>query len=192
MLLHGNSPVMNHVGTQRAWSQKAPLSARAFEAPSAWAFVMSLLVTDTDTETAVETNLASKDSHWVFVNEEISDAEIMELSHSSLGRMTVIRQVFPLWKDSNANCMWNNHRISSRLCDPQEGYVQSLEVVAAMCPMTPVVGGPEVRDRRVVRSRYGRKQVWFSGAEEYPRFRQVRGSQNKSEPEALKANRFRV
>ncbi|XP_048102525.1 glutamate receptor ionotropic, delta-1 isoform X2 [Alosa alosa] len=76
---------------------------------------------------AVETNLASKDSHWVFVNEEISDAEIMELSHSSLGRMTVIRQVFPLWKDSNANCMWNNHRISSRLCDPQEGYVQSLE-----------------------------------------------------------------
>ncbi|XP_012693184.2 glutamate receptor ionotropic, delta-1 [Clupea harengus] len=76
---------------------------------------------------AVETNLASKDSHWVFVNEEISDAEIMELTHSSLGRMTVIRQVFPQWRDSNANCMWNNHRISSRLCEPQEGYVQSLE-----------------------------------------------------------------
>uniref|UniRef100_A0A8C9RAX3 Glutamate receptor n=1 Tax=Scleropages formosus TaxID=113540 RepID=A0A8C9RAX3_SCLFO len=77
---------------------------------------------------AVETNLASKDSHWVFVNEEISDAEILELAHSALGRMTIIRQIFPLWKDSNARCMRNNHRISSLLCDPQEGYLQSLEV----------------------------------------------------------------
>ncbi|XP_048842702.1 glutamate receptor ionotropic, delta-1 isoform X1 [Brienomyrus brachyistius] len=77
---------------------------------------------------AVETNLASKDSHWVFVNEEISDAEILELAHSALGRLTVIRQIFPLWKDSNARCMRNNHRISSLLCDPQEGYLQSLEV----------------------------------------------------------------
>ncbi|KAK1794369.1 hypothetical protein P4O66_011248 [Electrophorus voltai] len=77
---------------------------------------------------AVETNLASKDSHWVFVNEEISDTEIMELAHSALGRMTVIRQIFPLWKDSSVNCMRNSHRISSLLCDPQEGYLQSLEV----------------------------------------------------------------
>ncbi|XP_077062023.1 glutamate receptor ionotropic, delta-1 isoform X1 [Siphateles boraxobius] len=77
---------------------------------------------------AVETNLASKDSHWVFVNEEISDAEIMELAHSSLGRMTVVRQIFPLWRDSSVSCMRNNHRISSLLCDPQEGYLQSLEV----------------------------------------------------------------
>nr|XP_029540492.1 glutamate receptor ionotropic, delta-1-like isoform X2 [Oncorhynchus nerka] len=77
---------------------------------------------------AVETNLASKDSHWVFVNEEISDTEIMELAHSALGRMTVIRQIFPLWRDSNVRCMRNNHRISSLLCDPQEGYLQSLEV----------------------------------------------------------------
>ncbi|XP_036393559.1 glutamate receptor ionotropic, delta-1-like [Megalops cyprinoides] len=77
---------------------------------------------------AVETNLASKDSHWVFVNEEISDTEILELVHSALGRMTVIRQIFPLWKDSNVRCMRNNHRISSLLCDPQEGYLQSLEV----------------------------------------------------------------
>ncbi|XP_039625129.1 glutamate receptor ionotropic, delta-1-like isoform X1 [Polypterus senegalus] len=77
---------------------------------------------------AVETNLASKDSHWVFVNEEISDAEILELVHSALGRMTVIRQIFPMWKDSNIRCMRNNHRISSLLCDPQEGYLQSLQV----------------------------------------------------------------
>ncbi|XP_061083986.1 glutamate receptor ionotropic, delta-1 isoform X2 [Conger conger] len=77
---------------------------------------------------AVETNLASKDSHWVFVNEEVSDAEILELAHSALGRMTVIRQIFPLWKDSNVRCMRNNHRIASLLCDPQDGYLQSLEV----------------------------------------------------------------
>ncbi|TTN67643.1 Glutamate receptor ionotropic, delta-1 [Bagarius yarrelli] len=55
---------------------------------------------------AVETNLASKDSHWVFVNEEISDAEIMELAHSALGRMTVIRQIFPLWKDSSVSNLY--------------------------------------------------------------------------------------
>ncbi|KAK3528711.1 hypothetical protein QTP70_009944 [Hemibagrus guttatus] len=79
---------------------------------------------------AVETNLASKDSHWVFVNEEISDTEIMELAHSALGRMTVIRQIFPLWRDSGVNCMRNSHRISSLLCDPQEGYLQSLEVTS--------------------------------------------------------------
>jgi hypothetical protein len=52
----------------------------------------------------------------------------MELVHSSLGRMTVIRQIFPLWRDTNIRCMRNNHRISSLLCDPQEGYLQSLEV----------------------------------------------------------------
>ncbi|CAG10062.1 unnamed protein product [Tetraodon nigroviridis] len=77
---------------------------------------------------AVETNLASKDSHWVYANEEVNDADIMELIHSSLGRMTIIRQIFPLWKDTNVRCMRNNHRISSLLCDPQEGYLQSLEV----------------------------------------------------------------
>uniref|UniRef100_A0A667XEJ2 Glutamate receptor n=1 Tax=Myripristis murdjan TaxID=586833 RepID=A0A667XEJ2_9TELE len=77
---------------------------------------------------AVETNLASKDSHWVFVNEEISDSEILELTQSALGRMTVIRQIFPVWKDSSSRCMRHNHRISSLLCDPQEGYLQNLEV----------------------------------------------------------------
>ncbi|MGH0149520.1 UNVERIFIED_CONTAM: hypothetical protein FKN15_015463, partial [Acipenser sinensis] len=59
--------------------------------------------------------------------QEISDAEILELVHSALGRMTVIRQIFPMWKDSNIRCMRNNHRISSLLCDPQEGYLQSLQ-----------------------------------------------------------------
>lgn len=77
---------------------------------------------------AVETNLASKDSHWVYVNEEISDAEIVELVHSALGRMTVIRQIFPSTRDNSLRCMRNNHRISSLLCDPQEGYLQMLQV----------------------------------------------------------------
>lgn len=60
--------------------------------------------------------------------QEISDTEILELTHSALGRMTVIRQIFPLWKDSSTRCMRQNHRISSLLCDPQEGYLQNLEV----------------------------------------------------------------
>nr|XP_014341697.1 PREDICTED: glutamate receptor ionotropic, delta-1 [Latimeria chalumnae] len=77
---------------------------------------------------AVETNLASKDSHWVFVNEEISDMEILELVHSALGRMTIIRQIFPAPRDSSLRCMRNNLRISSLLCDPQEGYLQTLQV----------------------------------------------------------------
>ncbi|XP_047459706.1 glutamate receptor ionotropic, delta-1 isoform X1 [Mugil cephalus] len=77
---------------------------------------------------AVETNLASKDSHWVYANEEVSDADILELVYGALGRMTIIRQIFPLWRDTNVRCMRNNHRISSLLCDPQEGYLQSLEV----------------------------------------------------------------
>ena len=64
----------------------------------------------------------------LFLSQEVSDTEIMELVHSSLGRMTVIRQIFPLWRDTNIRCMRNNHRISSLLCDPQEGYLQSLEV----------------------------------------------------------------
>uniref|UniRef100_A0A8C1KW86 Glutamate receptor n=2 Tax=Cyprinus carpio TaxID=7962 RepID=A0A8C1KW86_CYPCA len=58
----------------------------------------------------------------------MGDTEIMELAHSSLGRMTVVRQIFPLWKDSSVSCMRNNHRISSLLCNPQEGYLHSLEV----------------------------------------------------------------
>ncbi|XP_055517796.1 glutamate receptor ionotropic, delta-1-like [Leucoraja erinacea] len=76
----------------------------------------------------VETNLASKDSHWVFTSEEISDSEILELVHSALGRMTVVRQIFPNSKDPNRKCMRNNHRISSLLCDPQEGYLQTLQI----------------------------------------------------------------
>ncbi|CAL8258894.1 unnamed protein product [Arctogadus glacialis] len=60
---------------------------------------------------------------------EISDTEILELTHSALGRMTVARQIFPVVKDSPLRCIrHNNHRISSLLCDPQEGYLKNLEV----------------------------------------------------------------
>ncbi|KAI7804857.1 putative glutamate receptor ionotropic, partial [Triplophysa rosa] len=72
--------------------------------------------------------LLSPRTAQVFIHQEVSDTEIMELVHSALGRMTVIRQIFPLWRDTNIRCMRNNHRISSLLCDPQEGYLQSLEV----------------------------------------------------------------
>ena len=62
-------------------------------------------------------------------SQEISDTEILELTHSALGRVTVARQIFPVVKDSPLRCVrHNNHRISSLLCDPQDGYLQSLEV----------------------------------------------------------------
>lgn len=61
--------------------------------------------------------------------QEISDPEILDLVHSALGRMTVVRQIFPAAKD-NQKCTRNNHRISSLLCDPQEGYLQMLQVSA--------------------------------------------------------------
>uniref|UniRef100_A0A3Q3ALC1 Glutamate receptor n=1 Tax=Kryptolebias marmoratus TaxID=37003 RepID=A0A3Q3ALC1_KRYMA len=66
--------------------------------------------------------------HPFYSLQEINDTEILELTHSALGRMTLIRQIFPLWKDSHSRCMRQNHRISSLLCDPQEGYLQNLEV----------------------------------------------------------------
>uniref|UniRef100_A0A3B4ZIF1 Glutamate receptor n=1 Tax=Stegastes partitus TaxID=144197 RepID=A0A3B4ZIF1_9TELE len=104
---------------------------------------------------AVETNLASKDSHWVFVNEEISDTEILELTHSALGRMTVIRQIFPLWKDSSTRCMRQNHRISSLLCDPQEGYLQNLEVKTNDVLVNSFYGKTEKREAESGRNESG-------------------------------------
>ncbi|KAG7328713.1 hypothetical protein KOW79_008657 [Hemibagrus wyckioides] len=77
---------------------------------------------------AVETNLASKDSHWIYANEEVSDADIMDLVHTSLGRLTVIRQIFPEWRNNNAQCRRKNQRVKSLLCEPQEEYLHSLEV----------------------------------------------------------------
>ncbi|AWP18189.1 putative glutamate receptor ionotropic delta-1-like, partial [Scophthalmus maximus] len=72
--------------------------------------------------------LLSPQGAHTFIQQEISDTEILELTHSALGRMTVIRQIFPLWRESSSRCMRQNHRISSLLCDPQEGYLQNLEV----------------------------------------------------------------
>ena len=69
--------------------------------------------------------------HFWLSSQEISDPEILDLVHSALGRMTVVRQIFPSAKD-NQKCMRNNHRISSLLCDPQEGYLQMLQVSACL------------------------------------------------------------
>ena len=82
----------------------------------------------THTHTHTHTPQRSSYSNVSFTLQEISDTEILELTHSALGRMTVIRQIFPLWRDSSTRCMRHNHRISSLLCDPQEGYLQNLEV----------------------------------------------------------------
>ncbi|XP_077359555.1 glutamate receptor ionotropic, delta-1-like isoform X2 [Festucalex cinctus] len=73
--------------------------------------------------------LLSPHAAHAFIQQEISDTEILELTHSALGRMTVVRQIFPSWKDGGgARCVKNNHRVSSLLCDPQEGYLHNLEV----------------------------------------------------------------
>ncbi|XP_062861752.1 glutamate receptor ionotropic, delta-1-like [Trichomycterus rosablanca] len=77
---------------------------------------------------AVETNLASKDCHWIYANEEVSDADIMDLVHTSLGRLTVIRQIFSGWKNSVSHCRRNNQRAKSLLCQPQEEYLHNLQV----------------------------------------------------------------
>jgi hypothetical protein len=52
--------------------------------------------------------------------------------------MTVARQIFPVVKDSPLRCIrHNNHRISSLLCDPQEGYLKNLEVHLRLHHLTP-------------------------------------------------------
>lgn len=85
---------------------------------------------DVFTDALLSTLLQNKETFsFILYLQEISDTDILELTHSALGRMTVIRQIFPLWKDSQSRCMRQNHRISSLLCDPQEGYLQNLEVL---------------------------------------------------------------
>ncbi|XP_032805401.1 glutamate receptor ionotropic, delta-2-like isoform X5 [Petromyzon marinus] len=75
---------------------------------------------------AIEANLAAMDSHWIFVNEEINDAEIQELASTAIGRLTVIRQSFPVARNASQRCIRNNHRISESLCGT--GDAKSLEV----------------------------------------------------------------
>ncbi|XP_031409129.1 glutamate receptor ionotropic, delta-2-like [Meleagris gallopavo] len=76
----------------------------------------------------VETNLVAFDCHWIIINEEISDLDVQELVRRSIGRLTIIRQTFPVPQNISQRCFRGNHRISSSLCDPKDPFSQSMEI----------------------------------------------------------------
>uniref|UniRef100_A0AAR2ISK2 Glutamate receptor n=1 Tax=Pygocentrus nattereri TaxID=42514 RepID=A0AAR2ISK2_PYGNA len=76
----------------------------------------------------VETNLVAFDCHWIIINEEISDMDVQELVMKSIGRLTLIRQTFPLPQNTSQRCVRNNHRINTSLCDPKDPKAQTLEI----------------------------------------------------------------
>uniref|UniRef100_A0A8C7W0P0 Glutamate receptor n=1 Tax=Oncorhynchus mykiss TaxID=8022 RepID=A0A8C7W0P0_ONCMY len=76
----------------------------------------------------VETNLMAFDCHWISINEEISDQDVQELVMKSIGRLTLIRQTFPLPQNTSQRCVKHNHRINTSLCDPKDPKAQTLEI----------------------------------------------------------------
>ncbi|XP_064153353.1 glutamate receptor ionotropic, delta-2 isoform X2 [Anguilla rostrata] len=76
----------------------------------------------------VETNLVAFDCHWIIINEEISDQEVQEVVMKSIGRLTLIRQMFPATQNSSQRCVRHNHRINTSLCDPKDPKAQTLEI----------------------------------------------------------------
>ncbi|XP_062854391.1 glutamate receptor ionotropic, delta-2 [Trichomycterus rosablanca] len=76
----------------------------------------------------VETNLVAFDCHWIIINEEISDMDVHELVMKSIGRLTIIRQSFPLSQNTSQRCVRHNHRINNSLCDPKDPKAQTLEI----------------------------------------------------------------
>ncbi|KAJ7421013.1 hypothetical protein BTVI_19814 [Pitangus sulphuratus] len=76
----------------------------------------------------VETNLVAFDCHWIIINEEINDVDVQELVRRSIGRLTIIRQTFPVPQNISQRCFRGNHRISSSLCDPKDPFSQSMEI----------------------------------------------------------------
>uniref|UniRef100_A0A8C0T299 Glutamate receptor n=3 Tax=Canidae TaxID=9608 RepID=A0A8C0T299_CANLF len=75
----------------------------------------------------VETNLVAFDCHWIIINEEINDVDVQELVRRSIGRLTIIRQTFPVPQNISQRCFRGNHRISSTLCDPKDPFAQNME-----------------------------------------------------------------
>lgn len=55
--------------------------------------------------------------------------DVQELVRRSIGRLTIIRQTFPVPQNISQRCFRGNHRISSSLCDPKDPFSQSMEVV---------------------------------------------------------------
>ncbi|KAI1900231.1 hypothetical protein AGOR_G00047870 [Albula goreensis] len=76
----------------------------------------------------VETNLVAFDCHWIIINEEISDQDVQELVMKSIGRLTLVRQTFPMPQNSSQRCVRSNHRINTSLCDPKDPKAQTLEI----------------------------------------------------------------
>ncbi|KAK3539794.1 hypothetical protein QTP70_013221 [Hemibagrus guttatus] len=81
-----------------------------------------------DLAQVVETNLVAFDCHWIIINEEISDQDVQELVMKSIGRLTLIRQTFPLPQNTSQQCVRNNHRINNSLCNPKDPKAQTLEI----------------------------------------------------------------
>ncbi|XP_047656148.1 glutamate receptor ionotropic, delta-2 isoform X2 [Tachysurus fulvidraco] len=76
----------------------------------------------------VETNLVAFDCHWIIINEELSDLDVQELVMKSIGRLTLIRQTFPLPQNTSQQCVRHNHRINNSLCNPKDPKAQTLEI----------------------------------------------------------------
>ncbi|KAM6944809.1 glutamate receptor ionotropic, delta-2 [Lycodopsis pacificus] len=76
----------------------------------------------------VETNLVAFDCHWILINEEISDYDLQELVMKSIGRLTVVRQTFPMPQNTTQRCVKHNHRINTSLCDPKNPKSHQLEI----------------------------------------------------------------
>lgn len=76
----------------------------------------------------VETNLVAFDCHWILINEEISDYDLQELVMKSIGRLTLVRQMFPMPQNTTQRCVKHNHRINNSLCDPKNPKAQQLEI----------------------------------------------------------------
>ncbi|XP_051866022.1 glutamate receptor ionotropic, delta-2 isoform X1 [Pristis pectinata] len=76
----------------------------------------------------VDSNLVAFDCHWIFINEEMSDADVEDLVRRSIGRLTIIRQTFPYSLNGTQSCFRGKHRISPLLCDPKDPYKQNMEI----------------------------------------------------------------
>ncbi|XP_072351425.1 glutamate receptor ionotropic, delta-2 isoform X2 [Scyliorhinus torazame] len=63
-----------------------------------------------------------------FVSQELSDGDVQELVRRSIGRLTIIRQTFPLSLNTTHRCFRGKHRISPSLCDPKDPYKNNMEI----------------------------------------------------------------
>ncbi|KAJ4942459.1 hypothetical protein JOQ06_012325 [Pogonophryne albipinna] len=79
-------------------------------------------------ELVVETNLVAFDCHWILINEEISDYDLQDLVMKSIGRLTLVRQTFPMPQNASQRCVKHNHRINNSLCDPKNPRSHQLEI----------------------------------------------------------------